>query len=155
MSRWSVAVQVKVKRSSGDLLSQNKCPKMCTSALLWPSWCHALGLQPQPVIFPPPPPHPSPASALLDNTPSIWRWGTTHVHSKTTSIRERIVLYLLWVKNTSVFVFVFFSVWTLVHFFMPGYSYFYYILRPSKLGQGVKGRGVLRVDQSVTFQLQG
>lgn len=30
------------------------------------------------LIFPLPPPHPSPASALLDNTPSIWRWRTTH-----------------------------------------------------------------------------
>ena len=30
------------------------------------------------LIFPLPPPHPSPASALVDNTPSIWRWRTTH-----------------------------------------------------------------------------
>lgn len=97
MSKWSPSgnypesLQVKVK-------SRHKCPKNVAAPFLISVVLLTFDLSPlyfllhHLALFS--------ASALLDNTPSIWRWRTTHVHSKTTSIRERIVRYLLWVQNT-------------------------------------------------------
>lgn len=57
------------------------------------------------------------------NTPSIWRWRMTRVHSETTAIRERMVPYVLWVQNISVFVFLLLGVSICSLFFTPGRSF--------------------------------
>lgn len=152
MSRWSIAVLSWAKTNV------QKSALLHYFGLL--DLCHALGLWPQPVMFPATPPHPSPASALLDNTPSIWRWGTTHVHSKTTSIRGRIVLSLLWVQNT--FVCLFFLFFCCFFLSVNICSLFYarvfvLLLYITSIKAGLRGQRerLLRVVQSVTFQLQG
>lgn len=79
--------------------------------------------------------------------------NNTHVHSKTTS-GKKIVLCLLWVQNTSVFCFVFYTHEYLFTVFIPGCSFFtiYYVHQSWVEGSR---EGVLHEDQSVTFQLQG
>lgn len=59
--------------------SPKKRTKMWLFSFGLPDLCHLLNLWPQPIILLSPPPNPSPASALVDNTPSIWRWRTTYV----------------------------------------------------------------------------
>ena len=94
------------------------------------------------LIFPLPPPHPSPASALLDNTPSIWRWRTTH----TCTVKQ-----LLSGKEPSsiscgssvCFFFVFMcerlSTFFLFFFFTPGRSFFTTSIEAGLRGQGGGG----------------
>lgn len=158
MSRWSQAVELSwVTAGRGEEVvwwpfwgfSQNKCPrKMWLPSFDLFDLCHPLDLWPQPIVNTPPPPRPSPASALLDNTPSIWRWRTTH----TCTVKQLLSgeglssLYLLWVPKHLLFFCLLF------HFFIQNQGAFvlYYLLRPSKLGWEVTGRG-----SCVTFQLQG
>lgn len=97
------------------------------------------------LIFPLPPPHPSPASALLDNTPSIWRWRTTHTCTVKQLLSGKELPSIS--CGSSVFFFVFFcfcfflvNICSLCSLFNTWVSILYKVLRPSKLGWEVKGR---------------
>ncbi len=110
--------------------SQNMCPKMWLPSFDLFDLCHPLDLWPQPIIFPLPAPRPSPASALLDNTPSIWRWRTTRTCTVKQLISGKELSSISCGSETSVFFcFFFFFLWTFVHFFTPEYSFFtmYYV----------------------------
>lgn len=81
---WSYpeSLPVKVKRSSADLSQPKPVSKQVANpplTFLWPP-SSSRNLWPNFFFFffPLAPPRPSPASALWDNTPSIWRWRTTH-----------------------------------------------------------------------------
>lgn len=150
MSRWSRAVELSwvTAGQGGEVIwwtgegsaAKTSVQKCCCPLLTFLTSVILLTLN---LIIPLPSPHPSPASALLDNTPSIWRWRTTHTCTvKTTSIRERTVLYLLWVLFFSFCLVFSFYMWTFVHlfFFYTREFVLYYVLRPSKLGWEVKGR---------------
>lgn len=107
------------------------------------------------LIFPLPPPHPSPASALLDNTPSIWRWRTTH----TCTVKQLLSgkeLSSISCGSSVFFVFMCERLSTFFSFFFL-HRGIHSSLRPSRLGWEVKGgrEGLLHEDRSVTFQLQG
>lgn len=69
------------------------------------------------------------------------------MHSKTTSIRERIVLYLLWVQNISFFVMFFMCANVCSLFFIQGVHSLLYF---TSIRAGVRGQreGLLR---EVTF----
>lgn len=119
--------------------SQNKCP-INAAALLWPFSTSVILLTFDP-IFPPPPPHPFQASALIDNTPSIWRWRTTHTGTVKQLSGKETAFYLLWVLC---FLFVFllfmFLYVNLCSRFYNRVFILFYVSRPLRLGWGVKGR---------------
>lgn len=128
--------------------NQNRCPEIWPPPfdLYWPpSLLRPLDRSPS--YCPPPPPHPFPASALLDNTPSIWRWRTTHVHNKTTSSKEKTKqgncpLALPWSETLFFFALIFVickNVFTF--FFYTRVFLLSYIDHPAELGTGIKGRG--------------
>lgn len=142
------------------LSSQNECPKK-----MWLPSFDLFDLR-RPLdlltsahhLFPLPPTSPfSSKCPFLDNTFNMKMENDTHVHSKTTSTRERIVLYLLWVRNTPVFFFVvvFLYAWTSAHFFyIPGCFILLLCITSVKAGLRGQGEGLLRegseCDVSVT-----
>lgn len=118
--------------------SQNKGQKMRLASFDLFDLCHPFDLSP--LYFLLSTSHPSSASALWDKTPSIWRWRTSHMHSKTSSIRETTVLYLLWVQNTSVYLFCFYACEHLFTFSCTRVFILCYVLHPSELGWRTKVR---------------
>lgn len=108
--------------------SQNKCPKMWLPSFDLFDLCHPLDHWPQPITYLPPP-QPSPASALLDNTPSIWRWRTTHTCTVKQLLSGKEYSSISCGSETSVFLFHFFVCERLFTFFIPGCSFFtmYYV----------------------------
>lgn len=75
------------------------------------------------------------------------------MHNKTTSIRGRIVLYLLWSEtHLGVFFWGFFFSFFFLLCVVKTYS-LHYVLQPAEPGRGVEGRGLLCENQSSTFQL--
>lgn len=135
MGRWSRAVELSwVTSGQGDevVLLRGRAAKTSVQKkkcgcppLTFFDLCYPLNLWPQ--IFPPPPPHPFQASALIDNTPSIWRWRTTHTGTVKQLSGKETAFYLLWVLC---FLFVFFFCFlcfymrTFVHVFITGCSFF-------------------------------
>lgn len=141
MSRWSQAVELSwvtsgqreeviwwtVEGSAAKTSVQKcGCPHLTflTSVILLTS----------DLIFPLPSPHPSPASALLDNTPSIWRWRTTHTCTVKQLLSGKELSSISCGSSFffSLFVCLFFYLWMFVHLFfflIPGCSFFtmYYI----------------------------
>lgn len=92
---------------------------------------------------------------LMLHTFNMKMENDTHVHSKTTTIREKIVLYLLWVRNTSAFCFVFLVCEPFVHFFLYQGVHSWLCVPSIKAGLRGHREGLSSEDQSVTFQLQG
>lgn len=126
MRRWSQAVEQSwVTSGQGeeiiwwpieDSTAKTKCPKMWLLSFDLFDLCHPLDLWT----------HPSPASAHLDNTPSIWRWRTTHTCTiKQLLSGKELSSVSCGSKTPLFFSFVFLCVWTFVClFFTPGCSFF-------------------------------
>lgn len=135
--------------------SQNKCPKMWLSSFDLFDLCHPLDLWPQPIIYPLPPPRPSAASALLDNTPSIWRWRTTHTCTVKQLLSGKELSSISCGSETPFLVF--FCFVFCEHLFTFSYQGVHSLLCIMSIKAGLRGQGegLLREDQSVTFQLQG
>lgn len=152
---YSESLQVRVKRSSGDLvrIQQPKQVSKNAAALLWPIWSlsstwplisahhfssflYLARLQRMPFIH---------------HTPSIWRWRTTHTCTITQLLSGKELSSISsGCKTPLLFV-----------FFCEPFLHVFFILGPllymMSIKAGLRGRrdGLSSEDQSVTFQLQG
>lgn len=159
MSRWSQSVKLSWDTSGHgeevnwwpveDLAAKTSVQKCgCPPLTFWPlssSWLltsahHISSFTTSPFFI----------KCPLDNTPSIWRWRTTHTCTvKTTSGKE--LSSVSCGSKTPLFLVLFFYTFTVIYQDVLSLLFFMSI----KAGLRGPGKGLLHEDQSVTFQLQG
>lgn len=164
LGNYPESLQVRVKRSSAELprIQQPKQVSRNMAASVWPLLTSVTPstFRPQPIVLPSSTSHLFPASALLDNTPSIWRWRTTHVHNKTTSSKEKTKQgnYPLALPWSETLFFFFALIFVICKNFFTFYLYkglpSFLHRSSSRAGNRNQGEGLLCEDKSVTFKWQ-